>query len=71
MLAPRDWFVAWLGARIRCYYKQFVLALKLLQQTVDLNATTSCYGWSWAAVSRRWAWRAGAALLRAGATTQS
>ena len=39
MLAPRDWFVAWLGARVRCYYKQFVLALKLLQQAVELNAT--------------------------------
>jgi tetratricopeptide (TPR) repeat protein len=39
LLAPRDWFVAWLGARIRYYYKQFVLALKLLQQAVELNAT--------------------------------
>jgi tetratricopeptide (TPR) repeat protein len=39
LLAPRDWFVAWLGARIRYYYRQFVLALKLLQQAVELNAT--------------------------------
>lgn len=39
LLAPRDWFVAWLGARIRYYYKQFVLALKLLQGAVELNAT--------------------------------
>jgi len=39
LLAPRDWFVAWLGARIRYYYKQFALALKLLQQAVELNAT--------------------------------
>jgi tetratricopeptide (TPR) repeat protein len=39
LLAPRDWFVAWLGARVRYYYKQFVLALKLLQQAVELNAT--------------------------------
>jgi tetratricopeptide (TPR) repeat protein len=39
MLAPRDWFVAWLGARVRHYYQQFVLALKLLQQAVELNAT--------------------------------
>lgn len=39
LLAPRDWFVTWLGARIRYYYKQFVLALKLLQQAVELNAT--------------------------------
>jgi tetratricopeptide (TPR) repeat protein len=38
-LAPRDWFVAWLAARIRYYYKQFTLALKLLQQAVELNAT--------------------------------
>ena len=39
LLAPRDWFVAWLGARIRYYYKQFALALKLLQQAVELNAS--------------------------------
>ncbi len=39
LLAPGDWFVAWLGARIRYYYRQFVLALKLLQQAVELNAT--------------------------------
>jgi tetratricopeptide (TPR) repeat protein len=38
LLAPRDWFVAWLGARIRFYYKQFALALKLLQQAVEWNA---------------------------------
>jgi tetratricopeptide (TPR) repeat protein len=38
LLAPRDWVVAWLGARIRCYYKQFALALRLLQQAVELNA---------------------------------
>jgi len=38
-LAPGDWLVAWLGARIRSYYKQFALALKLLQQAVELNAT--------------------------------
>ncbi len=37
MLAPNDWFVAWLAARIRFYYKQFVLALKLLQQAVEWN----------------------------------
>jgi len=39
LLAPQDWFVAWLGARIRYYYKQFVLALKLLQRAVELNST--------------------------------
>jgi tetratricopeptide (TPR) repeat protein len=39
LLAPGDWVVAWLGARVRNYYRQFVLALKLLQQAVELNAT--------------------------------
>jgi tetratricopeptide (TPR) repeat protein len=38
MLAPADWFTAWLAARIRYYYEQFALALKLLQQAVELNA---------------------------------
>ena len=37
LLAPHDWFIAWLGSRVRRYYKQFVLALKLLQQAVELN----------------------------------
>ncbi len=37
MLAPRDWFVAWLAARIRFYYRQFALALKLLQHAVELK----------------------------------
>ena len=37
LLAPRNWFVAWLAARIRSYYNQFVLALKLLQQAVEWN----------------------------------
>ena len=37
-LAPGDWFIAWLAARIRYYYEQFALALKLLQQAVELNA---------------------------------
>jgi tetratricopeptide (TPR) repeat protein len=36
-LAPRDWFIAWLAGRIRFCYKQFVLALKLLQQAVEWN----------------------------------
>ena len=39
LVAPRDWFVAWLGARVRYFYRQFALALKLLQQAVELNAT--------------------------------
>jgi tetratricopeptide (TPR) repeat protein len=38
LLASGDWVVAWLGARIRYYYQQFALALKLLQQAVELNA---------------------------------
>ena len=38
LLAPGDWFVVWLAARIRYYYKQFVLALKLLQRAIELNA---------------------------------
>ena len=38
LLAPGDWFIAWLAARIRYYYKQFALALKLLQQAVESNA---------------------------------
>lgn len=37
MLAPRDWFIAWLAARVRFYYEQFVLALRLIQQAVELN----------------------------------
>src|SRR5437879_1225734 len=39
LLAPRDWFTTWLAARIRYYYEQFALALKLLQQAVAWNAT--------------------------------
>jgi len=38
LLAPRDWFTAWLAARIRYYYEQFALALKLLQQAMEWNA---------------------------------
>jgi tetratricopeptide (TPR) repeat protein len=38
LLAPKDWFVAWLAARIRFYYHQFALALKLLQQAIEWNA---------------------------------
>jgi tetratricopeptide (TPR) repeat protein len=37
MLAPQDWVAAWLGARIRCFYRQFALAVKLLQRAVELN----------------------------------
>lgn len=38
LLAPHDWFVAWLAARIRFFYKQFALAMKQLQQAVEWNA---------------------------------
>jgi tetratricopeptide (TPR) repeat protein len=37
-LAPQDWFIVWLTARIRYYYEQFALALKLLQRGIELNA---------------------------------
>lgn len=39
ILAPKDWFIAWLAARIRYYYEQFALAMKLLQQAVEWNAS--------------------------------
>jgi tetratricopeptide (TPR) repeat protein len=38
-LARGDWFIAWLAARIRRYYKQFVAAIKLLQQALEWDAT--------------------------------
>ena len=38
LLAPRDWLTAWLAARIREFYEQFALALKLLQQALEWNA---------------------------------
>lgn len=37
LLAPQDWFITWLAARIRHYYEQFALALKLLQQALEWN----------------------------------
>ena len=36
-LAAHDWFTKWLAARIRYYYEQFVLALKYIQQAIELN----------------------------------
>lgn len=39
LLAPKDWFVAWLAARIRFYHAQFVLALKLVQQAIEWNSS--------------------------------
>jgi Flp pilus assembly protein TadD len=38
LLAPRDWFTAWLAARIRYFYGQLALAMKHLQQAVEWNA---------------------------------
>lgn len=37
LLAPKDWFVSWLAARIRAYYEQFVLALDILQRAIEWN----------------------------------
>jgi tetratricopeptide (TPR) repeat protein len=39
LLAPRDWFITWLAARVRRFYKQFALSLKLLQQAIEWNTT--------------------------------
>jgi tetratricopeptide (TPR) repeat protein len=38
LMAPQDWFISWLAGRIRYYYQQFALALRLIQQAVELNA---------------------------------
>jgi tetratricopeptide (TPR) repeat protein len=37
-LAPRDWFVAWLAARVRIYYEQFAQALKVLRQAIEFES---------------------------------
>lgn len=37
LLAPADWFIAWLAARVRYFYEQFAAALKLLQRALELN----------------------------------
>jgi tetratricopeptide (TPR) repeat protein len=37
-LAPHDWFIRWLAARIHCYYQKFAVALKLLQEALSFNA---------------------------------
>jgi len=39
LLAPRDWFTLWLAGRIRYYYEQFALALKLIQKALELNTS--------------------------------
>jgi len=38
-MASRDWFIAWLAARIRYYYKQFAVALQLIQQALEWNTS--------------------------------
>src|SRR6266581_4933624 len=37
-LAPKNWFVRWLAARVYAYYKKFALAFKLVQEALSLNA---------------------------------
>jgi len=37
LLAPRDWFTVWLVARVRRFYQQFALSLKLLQRGIEWN----------------------------------
>lgn len=34
-LSPRNWFVAWLAARVRMFHEQFVLAVKLLDEAIE------------------------------------
>jgi tetratricopeptide (TPR) repeat protein len=43
-LAPRDWFTAWLAARVRFFYEQFALALKLVKQALEWEP---CQGVLW------------------------
>ncbi|HWH72078.1 MAG TPA: tetratricopeptide repeat protein [Candidatus Sulfotelmatobacter sp.] len=38
LLAPQDWFITWLAARIRYFYQHFAQALKLFQQALEWNA---------------------------------
>ena len=37
-LAPHDWFVRWLAARIHYFYQKFAIALKFVQEALSLNA---------------------------------
>jgi tetratricopeptide (TPR) repeat protein len=37
-LAPHNWFVAWLAARIHAFYRQFSLSLKLIEQAIEWKA---------------------------------
>ncbi|MBX3744691.1 MAG: tetratricopeptide repeat protein [Verrucomicrobiae bacterium] len=38
-LAPRDWFVTWLAARVRIFHAQFAQALQLLRQSLEWDST--------------------------------
>lgn len=38
-IAPGDWVVPWLAARIRHYYRQITVAMKLLQIALERNTT--------------------------------
>jgi tetratricopeptide (TPR) repeat protein len=38
LIAPQDWFVQWLSARIRFYYRKFALAMKHAQQALALDS---------------------------------
>lgn len=38
-LAPRDWFMNWLAARVHMFHEQFVLAVKLLEQALEWNTS--------------------------------
>jgi Flp pilus assembly protein TadD len=41
LLAPENWLLHWLAARIHFYYRQFSLALKLAQQALAADAARS------------------------------
>ena len=40
-LAAADWVTAWLAARIRVFYQQFTIALKFVQQALELKPENS------------------------------
>lgn len=41
LLAPHDWFIHWLAARIRSFYEKFALALKLAQTALTFDSVRS------------------------------
>ena len=51
-MAPRDWFIHWLAARIRFYYQQMAHALKLAQQALEWSPGRSAV-WLLAGLSQR------------------